>query len=438
MIAEGALLFLYKEFMSRNNITIEYVGIEALKPNEYNPRRHDAKAMEQLKKSIKAHEMVVPIVANSSPARRNIIIGGEMRWKACKALGRTKIPVTYLDIKDLETEKTLCIRLNKVGGEWDEELLKGFDDSMLLEAGFSPEELEGTYADMLDTEDDGFDVEEELTKIKKPTSKVGDLYQLGPHRLLCGDSTDPEVVKRVTGGERMILTYNDPLYNINYSYRNGLGGTKDYGGSAKDDRTDEEYTTLLRKTMENALAVSNPDAHFFYYSDQRYASLVQKLYGELDIAYKRTCIWLKGIANPTPQIAFSKIYEPVTYGITGKPYLNKSYTGFHEIINKEVTNGHQVIEEFYDMIDVWAVKRVAGNLYEHPTEKPVTLHDKPIKRCTRVGDNVLSLFGGSGGELLAAHQLGRRMFMVELDPVFVDLIIRRYERLTGERAVKLA
>jgi site-specific DNA-methyltransferase (adenine-specific) len=89
------------------------------------------------------------------------------------------------------------------------------------------------------------------------------------------------------------------------------------------------------------------------------------------------------------------------------------------------------------MIDVWAVKRIAGNLYEHPTEKPVTLHDKPIKRCTKVGDNILSLFGGSGGEMISAHQLKRNMFMVELDPVFVDLIIRRYEKFTGDKAVKI-
>jgi DNA modification methylase len=393
--------------------------------------------MDQLKKSIKEHEMVVPVIANSSPVRKNIIIGGEMRWRACKALGHKTIPVTYLDIKDLVTEKSLCIRLNKVGGIWNEELLKSFDDSILLNTGFKPEELQNIYADMLDTVDDNFDTEKELAKIIKPQSKVGDLYQLGPHRLLCGDSTDLKVVQRVVGGEKMHLTYNDPIYNINYSYKNGLGGTKNYGGSAKDDRTDADYETLLKKTMGNALAVSHKDAHFFYYSDQKYTFLVQKLYGDLSIAYKRTCIWLKGVPNPTPQIAFSKIYEPVTYGVTGKPYLNKSYTGFHEILNKEITSGHKVIEEFYDMIDVWAVKRIAGNLYEHPTEKPVTLHDKPIKRCTKVGDNILSLFGGSGGEMISAHQLKRNMFMVELDPVFVDLIIRRYEKFTGDKAVKI-
>ena len=424
--------------MTRTNINVEYVDINSLKPNEYNPRKHDPKAIEELKKSIKTHEMVVPIIANSSPARRNVIIGGEMRWKACKDLGRTKVPVTFLNVVDLEKEKALCIRLNKVSGAWDEELLKSFSDSLLLDTGFAPEELQDLHFEILDTEEDGFDTVKELAKIKKPISKVGDVYQLGPHRLVCGDSTDPEVVKKLIGDEKIHMTYCDPVYNISYRYDVGLGGTKNYGGSAKDNRSETEYEEFLRKTIANAISVSEKDAHFFYYSDQKYASLVQRIYGELGIAYKRTCIWLKGIANPTPQIAFSKVYEPVTYGITGKPYLNQSYRNFHEVLNKEITNGHQVIEEFYDMIDVWAVKRMAGQDYEHPTQKPVTLHDKPIKRCTKLGDNILSLFGGSGGELLAAHQLKRKMFMIELDPIFVDLIVRRYERFTGDKAVKIS
>jgi DNA modification methylase len=303
--------------------------------------------------------------------------------------------------------------------------------------GFTPDDLSLLYDDIIDTEDDSFDVEKELKKIGTPKSKVGDLYQLGPHKLICGDSTDPNVIKRLVGDEKIVLHYNDPLYNISYRYDTGLGGTKQYGGSAKDSKSEEEYRAFLKKAMESALSVSNKDAHVFFYSDQKYASLVQDLYQELGISFRRTCIWLKGIANPTPQVAFSKIYEPVTYGVLGKPYVNDQYRNFHEILNKEITSGHRVIDEFYDMIDVWAVKRLSGQEYEHPTQKPVTLHDKAIKRCTKIGDPILSLFGGSGGELLAADQLKRRMFMVELDPVFVDLIIKRYERYSHDIARKI-
>jgi len=421
----------------KNNLTIEEVEVALLKPNEYNPRKHDAKALEDLKKSIREHDMVVPILVNGSPTRRGVIIGGEMRWKACKALGRKTVPVTFIAVEDIEKEKALCLRLNKVGGEWNEELLENFDESFLLDVGFTPDDLSLLYDDIIDTEDDSFDVEKELKKIGTPKSKVGDLYQLGPHKLICGDSTDPNVIKRLVGDEKIVLHYNDPLYNISYRYDTGLGGTKQYGGSAKDSKSEEEYRTFLKKAMESALSVSNKDAHVFFYSDQKYASLVQDLYQELGISFRRTCIWLKGIANPTPQVAFSKIYEPVTYGVLGKPYVNDQYRNFHEILNKEITSGHRVIDEFYDMIDVWAVKRLSGQEYEHPTQKPVTLHDKAIKRCTKIGDSILSLFGGSGGELLAADQLKRRMFMVELDPVFVDLIIKRYERYSHDIARKI-
>ena len=418
-------------------LSVTYVPVSELKPNEYNPRTHSKEAIEKLKKSIVEHSMVDPIIVNGTPERKFVIIGGEMRWKACQELGHETIAVIILNIPDLEKEKQLCLRLNAISGGWDEELLKNFDETFLLDSGFEPDDLSLLYGDVLEVEDDDFSVKKELEAIGEPKSKVGDLYQLGPHRLLVGDSTNLQTVKRVVGDVKIDLVYNDPIYNISYDYKTGISGTKNYGGSVTDSKSDIEYEAFLRKTMENALAVSNDNVHVFYYSDQRYASLVQKLYGELGVTFKRTCIWLKGIANPTPNVAFSKIYEPITYGVRGKPYLNKQYKNFNEVLNKEITNGHRVIDEFYDIIDVWAVNRLSSNEYEHPTEKPVTLHDKPIKRCTKIGDNILSLFGGSGGEMIAAHQLKRRVFMVEIDPVFADLIIRRYEKFTGDQAVKI-
>ncbi len=419
-----------------NTLKVVYVPVGELKANENNPRIHPREAVEQLMKSITVHTMVDPIIINSAQARKNTIIGGEMRWKACKELGHKEIPCIEVNIPDIEKEKALCLRLNAVGGEWNEEMLKEFDENFLLDTGFEPDDLACLYGDVLDTENDDFNVDKELEKITDPKSKLGEMYKLGSHFLLCGDSTDPEVVKKVVGEHKIDLIYCDPIYNISLSYKSGIGGTKNYGGTVDDTKSDIEYETFLKKTIENALSVSKKDVHVFYYSDQKYASLVQKIYGDLGIIFKRTCIWLKGIANPTPQIAFSKIYEPITYGIKGKPYLNKQYTNFNEIINKEITNGHRVIDEFYDMIDVWAVNRLSGAEYEHPTEKPVVLHDKPIKRCTKIGDNILSLFGGSGGELITAEQLKRRMFMVEIDPVFIDLIINRYEKFTGNKAIK--
>lgn len=422
--------------MKKEQLTVTYVPVSIIRPNEYNPKKFSVEQKNQIKESIKRFGFVDPLVCNEAPKRRNILIGGHGRLQAAKDLGLDTVPVVYVNIPDLEKEKELNIRLHKNQGEFDLELLGKFDENFLLDVGFQPEELEEVYIDIA-TEDDNFSVEKELAKIKKPKSKLGDLYQLGEHRLLCGDSTDIENVEVVVGKNKINMVYCDPVYNINLSYKTGIGGTKNYGGSANDTRTDEEYEIFLKSTIENALSVSDENTHVFYYCDETYVPLIAKIYKDLGIAFKRTCIWLKGIANPTPQIAFSKVYEPCVYGLRGKPYLSPNHHNFDEVLNKEIGTGNEMIENFMDMIDVWAVRRLAGNEYTHPTEKPVTLHDKPIRRCTKVGDNVLSLFGGSGGELIAAEQLKRKCFMVEIDPVFVDLIIKRYESFTGHKAKKI-
>lgn len=411
--------------------------VKGLLPYKRNPRKISEKQMGDLKKSLEKFGLVeIPAIDLSGK-----IIAGHQRIAAMLLLGRgdemidCRIPNRELTEAEY---KQYLLTSNKVHGDWDEDILaEYFDSDTLLESGFDQEEITDLFSEILDTEEDQFDVEEEIKKIKKPESKLGDLYRLGPHRLYCGDATDIEVVQRVVGGTKIDMIYCDPIYNINLSYGSGIGGTKNYGGSTKDDRSDGEYEALLQKTMENALAVSSEDAHVFYYCDETYVPLIAQIYKNLGIDFKRICIWLKGIANPTPQIAFSKVYEPCVYGVRGKPYLSPNHRNLDEVLNKEVGTGNQMIEQFMEMIDVWAVRRLNGNLYEHPTQKPITLHDKPIKRCTKVGDNILSLFGGSGGELVAADQLKRNCFMVEIDPVFVDLIIKRYEKYSGKKAIKI-
>ena len=128
------------------------------------------------------------------------------------------------------------------------------------------------------TEDDNYNVQKELAKIKKPKSKIGDLYQLGPHRLICGDSTNIEVVKRVVANNRIDMMYCDPVYNINLSYKSGIGGTKNYGGSAMDNKSEKEYKEFLSKTVKNGLEVSNKDTHVFYYCDETYVPLIAEIY----------------------------------------------------------------------------------------------------------------------------------------------------------------
>lgn len=411
--------------------------VSDLLPFKQNPRKMSAKQTDDLIKSLEKFDIVeIPAIDT-----KNRIIAGHQRCAALQLMGRGEemVDVRVPSRPLTESEyKQYMITSNKVHGDWDEEILSEyFEADLLLDSGFDQEELGDLLSDLVETEDDKFNVEKHLAEIKAPTSKSGELYQLGPHRLYCGDSTKIESVQRVVGKAQIDMVYCDPVYNINLSYQSGIGGTKNYGGTANDTRSDTEYEAFLRKTVENALAVSNKNTHVFYYCDQSYVPMIAGIYAKLGIKFKRTCIWLKGVANPVPQVAFSKVYEPCVYGTRGKPYLSPKHTNFDEVLNKDIGTGSEMIQNFMDMIDVWAVQRLSGNSYEHPTEKPVVLHDKPIRRCTKIGDNILSLFGGSGGELIAAHQLKRNCFMVEMDPVFVDLIIRRYESYTGEKAVRI-
>lgn len=424
--------------MNKENINIVYVPIGDLKKADYNPRKWSKEQKDQLKESITRFGVIDPLLVNGAENRKNIILGGHFRYEVLQELGYREVPVVYINIPDLEKEKELNIRLNKNQGEFDLELLNEFDQEFLSNIGFTDVDLSEIFMDETDTENDEFDVTKELEKIKTPTSKLGDKYLLGKHTLLCGDSTNPEVVRSLVSENKMDLIYLDPIYNINLSYKSGIGGSKNYGGSVTDNKTYEEYEEFLKKALTNAVSVSSESAHYFMYCDHSYVPLVANLYADLGIHFKRTCIWLKGIFNPTPQTAFSKVYEPCVYGTIGKPYLSPYHKNFDEVLNKEVGTGNQMIEDVTDMFDIWLVKRLDGQSYDHPTEKPVTLHHKPFKRCTKIGDNILSLFGGSGGDLIAAEQLNRVCFMVELDPVFVDLIIRRYEKLTGNKAVRIA
>ncbi|PIV90783.1 hypothetical protein COW46_01405 [Candidatus Gracilibacteria bacterium CG17_big_fil_post_rev_8_21_14_2_50_48_13] len=419
------------------NFSVHSIPIQDLRPYEENPRKWDSTSETHLRQSIERFGLVDPIIVNNHHDRKNIIVGGHFRWHIAKQLGFKEVPVVYVHL-DPEKEKELNLRLNRNTGEWDLDLLKSFDTNLLLEFGFSETDLSSIWDDVLTTEDDDFQTSKKLEDLKEPTVRLGEMYQLGNHRLLCGDSTLPENIQRLVGDARIQMLYCDPVYNIDLSYDKGVGGKKKYGGKAKDARSQEEYRAFLKATIENALSVSEENTHVFYWCDQNYVGMVQGLYEELGLTNRRVCLWIKNSANPTPQIAFSKCYEPCVYATRGKPYLNTEATKFTEIMNKDIDAGNRSIDDILDYLDLWLVKRLSTSTYAHPTEKPVTLHEKALRRCTRIGDNVLELFGGSGSTLIACEQLKRNCFIMELDPIFASLIIQRYEELTGIKAVLLA
>ncbi len=420
--------------MRKENLKITFIKVDDLKVANYNPRKWDDFKKAKLRESIERFGLVDPIIVNGSSKRKNIVIGGHFRLKVAKELGHKEVPVVFVNIPSIEKEKELNLRLNKNTGEWDIELLKEFDLDILLDVGFQDEDLSDIWDDSLETEDDNFDAEEESSKIKKPKVKLGDIYQLGKHKLICCDSTNIQAIKNLVGKGKVSMIYCDPIYNIALDYNKGVGTKGKYGGKTKDKMSDDEYKVFLKSTMENALAVSRRDCHVFYWCDQRFIGLIQEIYKELGLDSKRVCMWIKNNQNVTPQVAFNKAYEPCVYATRNNPYLSSRITNLNEILNKETTTGNRLPEDIMDLFDIWLVKRLPSAEYQHPTQKPPTLHEKALRRCTKPGDVVLDLFGGSGSTLIACEQMKRVCYMAEIDPVFCEVIINRYESLTGKRA----
>lgn len=407
--------------------------VNDLIPQKINPRTMSDKQMSDLTNSLKKYNLVeIPALDLDGK-----ILAGHQRVKALKLLGRgdelidVRIPNRKLTKKEADQ---YLIASNKITGDWDMKLLKEFDFETLEFAGFDNIELSNLFDPEKEVKEEDFDVDKELKKIKKPTTQLGDLIILGNHRVLCGDSTKQENLKRLLGTEKVSMIYSDPVYNLEIDYDGGIGGKQEYGGNVNDHRTFEEYKKFLKDSLECALAVSNKNTHVFYFCDQIYIGVLQELYRSFGINNKRVCIWLKNNQNPVPTVAFNKVYEPVVYGVRGKPYLAESVTNLTEVMNKEMRTGNDLIEDFQSFIDVWVAKRLPAKKYEHATSKPPQLHEKAIKRCTKINDIILDSFLGSGSTLIAGESLGRRVYGMELEPAFCDLIIRRWEKLTGKKA----
>ena len=414
--------------------TTEKRIINDLIPYEKNPRTISPKQLADLTKSLKKFNLVeIPAIDID-----NTVLAGHQRLKVLQILGRGNeeidVRVPNRKLTEKEAEQYL-ISSNALGGDWDFEKLKSFDLDLLLDIGFDQIDLTRLWEDNLTVEQDAFDVEEELAKIKTPKTKLGDLIYLGSHRLLCGDSTKSENLKRLFGIDEAAMIYSDPVYNISIDYNKGLGGKKSYGGTVNDNKSESAYRELIQKSLENALAVAKKDVHVFYWCDQTYIWLIQDLYRELGVANKRVCLWIKNGHNPTPGVAFNKCYEPCVYGVQGAPYIAPNIQNLNEVMNKELTTGNSLLEETSDELDLWLVKRLPAKEYHHATSKPPKLHEKAIRRCTKPGDIILDSFSGSGSTLIAGEQLKRKFYGMELEPIFCDLIIRRFEKLTGIKAV---
>ena len=410
--------------------------IDDLVPQTINPRIISDKQMSDLKKSLEKFNLVeLPVIDTD-----NTVLAGHQRLEALKLLGRgeEEIEVRIPNRKLSEEEsKQYLVASNALGGEWNWDILKEeFDFDLLAESGFDDIDLSAQWDMGKEVKNDSFDEQKELKKIKNPKTKPGDIIQLGKHRIICGDSTEPNNLKKLFKEDRAAMIYSDPVYNISIDYNGGIGGKQDYGGEVNDTRSYDEYHQFITNAVKAGLLVSNKDIHVWCWCDQVYIGLIQDVYRKCGLANKRVALWLKNNQNPVPTVVMNKVYEPVVYGLRGRPYLNPEMTALNEVMNKEMGTGNELFNQVDNFItDIWHAKRLSSGDYEHATSKPLDLHEKVIKRCTKPGDIILDSFLGSGSTLLAAHQLDRVVYGCELEPVFCDLMIKRYEAMTGEKVI---
>lgn len=374
-----------------------------VRPYEKNPRKND-EAVKYVAESIRQFGFKVPIVID----RDGVIVAGHTRWKAAKKLKLEKVPCIVAD--DLTDEQIKAFRLadNKVAekAEWDFDLLSEEMDSLLDfdMSVFGFEDIEEEEPQEV-TEDD---YEAELPE--EPKAKPGDIYQLGNHRLMCGDSTIFSDVEKLMGGQFADMLLTDPPYNVNYE-----GKTKDKLKIENDKMDDDKFRQFLADVFSNANMLMKSGAVFYIW----HAGLqgYEFMGACADIGWKvRQClIWNKNSLVMGRQ-DYQWKHEPCLYGW------------------KEGTH-------------LWASDRKQSTVIDytrptkndlHPTMKPIGLFDYQIKNNTKGGDIVLDLFGGSGTTIMACEQNGRIGYMMEFDPKYVDCIIDRWEKFTGQKAVLLS
>jgi len=443
--------------MGMKNIPIQTVEVPSneLIPAEYNPRKHDEVAAEQLKQSILKFGLIDPIIVNSSQSRKNVIIGGHFRWEVAKESGYKTVPVVYVDIPDLEKEKELNLRLNKNTGEFDWNLLAKFDESFLADVGFSSNELDGIFD--VDVPEE-FDLKKELQKlnIQQINTKKGDIYALGDSHLMCGDSTIEEDMLKLMGNEKADMCFTDPPYILDYLNGKKKHGKPITGFGAKRDRryleTDVLPPDFTEKWMNNIAKIQKEDFSIIVYENWKN---IRTIWGEMEKHWKvkNMLVWhlpnrhqgfsakykffskhdiaMVG-ASPYKDLPFNleeevdglqEEYETALYAIAGKPH----WEGYQKGKKNQPT----------DFIEyVASDEKHSGQGVIFGT-KPVEILIPYIKVLTKRGDLIVEPFSGSGSTLIASTKMKRRCYGMEKSPVYAEVIIKRWEKLTGQKAEKI-
>jgi site-specific DNA-methyltransferase (adenine-specific) len=394
-------------------LKIEYVDINSIKPYKKNAKLHPQEQIEQIKKSIEKFGMDDPI-----GIWKDEIVEGHGRLIACKQLGYEEVPIIRLDHLTDEERKAYTLAHNKLTMNSD------FDIDILND--------ELMNFDTIDMSDFGFDldlgmekeqeiIEDEVPDVpEEPKAKLGDIYQLGNHRLMCGDSTSKEDVNKLVGNQKMDLLITDPPYNVEIvggNHSESPAERKKKGNlTIQNDKMDNDsFQQFLLSAFTNAYSVLKDGASFYCWYASREVVNFHTAIEKAGFTVKQELIWNKSSLVMGRQ-DYQWKHEPCLYGWKE----TDSHIWYGD--RKQTT-----------VID-WD-RPTKADL--HPTMKPIGLFDYQIKNSSKTGDNILDLFGGSGTTLMACEQNNRNAFIMEYDPKYVDVIIQRWENFTGQKAVKL-
>lgn len=388
---------------------IKELPLKELKPAAYNPRKKlkkGDKEYEKIKQSLLKFGYVDPIIVNEDLT----VIGGHQRLTVLKDLDYETAKCVIVDLPK-EDEKALNIALNKITGQWDEALLADLlldlqeSDFNLDLTGFEPPEIDDILSNVHDKElsEDEFDMEEEL---KKPTlSRHGDIWQLGKHRVICGDSTKAETYKQLLDDRKANLVVTDPPYNVDVE--------ETAGKILNDNMSDGDFYQFLLSMFTQVENHMEDDASIYVFHADTEGLNFRKAFKDAGFYLSGCCIWKKNslVLGRSP---YQWQHEPCLYGWKKK--------GKHQWFSdrKQTT--------------IWEYDRPKSSK-DHPTMKPIQLMAYPIQNSSMRGTIVLDPFLGSGSTLIAADQTGRVCYGIELDEKFVDVIVKRYIEVTGDTEV---
>ena len=416
--------------MDKNSKTISLLDLRH--PN-YNPRDVERPDLEALKRSIERFGLRGLVTVNSKKGREGIIIGGNMTVMALKELGRETIPRENVDFVELSEseEKALSLALNKIAQRrsWNDEKLAALmwelnrGDYDLTLTGFNEVEISNLLdSQILDDSAEEKSAEQEYDDIKKPESKYGEIYQLGRHKLMCGDATKIEDINKLLDGKSADMIFTDPPYNVAHVSHEKKGKfPTEQGKILGDEQSEPEFEDFSKNVFRNCHEILKPGC--VIYACTGYSSYPLWYYEMLNAGFEfsTTIVWVK----PSFSIGwgdYKKQYEQVMKAKRGKSKAEPLIYGWKK--------GERHF--FYgdnNESDVWDMPRKNITQMAHPTEKPEWLIMRAIKNSSRVGQTIVDLFGGAGSTLFASHKLERNCCLLELDPRWCDVIRKRWEKI---------